>query len=140
MKSVTSKLALNLDIESGGEGNELLPMVSSAPKHDPNEDNSLVKFAVNASWIVNWFLLVAKLYCTVVSSSKAVTASLADSIVDLVSQAVLATAQSYISKHSPYYPVGRSRLEALSVIACAFIMSMASVEGNLQTIAELFDI
>jgi hypothetical protein len=33
-------------------------------------------------------------------------------------------------RHSPDYPVGRSRLEALSVIACAFIMSMASVEGS----------
>jgi hypothetical protein len=33
-------------------------------------------------------------------------------------------------RHSPDYPVGRSRLEALSVIACAFIMSMASVEGT----------
>lgn len=130
MKSISSKLALNADIETGGEGTELLPMVSSLPKSpEPSENSNLIKFAVNASWLVNWFLLGAKLYCTIVSASKAVTASLADSIVDLVSQAVLATAESYIAKHSPYYPVGRSRLEALSVIACAFIMSMASVEG-----------
>ncbi len=37
----------------------------------------------------------------------------------------------YMHRHSPDYPVGRSRLEALSVIACAFIMSMASVEGKI---------
>lgn len=90
-------------------------------------------FAVNSSWAVNWFLLGAKLYCTIVSSSKAVTAALADSVVDLVSQGVLSLADSYISKHSPDYPVGRSRLEALSVIACAFIMSMAAVEGEGHT-------
>jgi len=48
--------------------------------------------------------------------------------VDLVSQAILSMANRYISKHSPDYPVGRSRLEALSVMACAFIMSMASIE------------
>jgi divalent metal cation (Fe/Co/Zn/Cd) transporter len=38
-----------------------------------------------------------------------------------------------MSKHSPNYPIGRSRLEALSVIACACIMSMASVEGYNRT-------
>jgi hypothetical protein len=42
-------------------------------------------------------------------------------------------ANRYISKHSPDYPVGRSRLEALSVMACAFIMSMASIEGEVMT-------
>ena len=33
-----------------------------------------------------------------------------------------------MSTHNPDYPVGRSRLEALGVICCAAIMSMASVE------------
>ncbi len=59
-------------------------------------------------------------------------AALVDSAVDLVSQAVLSLADQYIARHSPEYPVGRSRLEALSVIACAFIMSMASVEGKIS--------
>jgi divalent metal cation (Fe/Co/Zn/Cd) transporter len=35
---------------------------------------------------------------------------------------------SYISTHDPDYPVGRSRLEAISVLATASIMSLASVE------------
>eukprot|EP01034_Spumella_vulgaris_P043837 gene43837-54472_t len=92
-------------------------------------DNSkMAQFAVNASWLVNWFLLGAKIYCTITTSSKAVTAALADSAVDLLSQFVLSLSDWYIGRHSPDYPVGRSRLEALSVIACAFIMSMASVE------------
>lgn len=47
---------------------------------------------------------------------------------DLVSQGVLSLAESYIIRHSPDYPVGRSRLEALSVMVCAFIMSFASIE------------
>lgn len=97
---------------------------------DAVDNSRLYKFAVNASWLVNWFLLGAKLYAVIVSSSKAVTAALVDSIVDLLSQAILAMADRYIAKRSPEYPVGRSRLEALSVIACAFIMSMASIEGE----------
>ncbi len=95
------------------------------------EENSLaIRLAVNASWVVNWFLLIVKTIAVIISSSKAVTAALADSVVDLASQAILSVANHYIAKHSPKYPVGRSRLEALSVIGCAFIMSMASIEGE----------
>lgn len=86
--------------------------------------------AVNLSWLVNWFLFAAKIVAVILSGSKAVAASLADSAVDLVSQGVLALAENYMSKHHPDYPVGRSRLEALSVIGCAFIMTVASIEGN----------
>ena len=84
--------------------------------------------ANSLSWAVNWFLLVAKIYIAVKSNSKAVWASLADSFVDLLSQAVLSLATRYMKIHSPDYPVGRSRLEALSVLASAGIMTMASVE------------
>ena len=80
------------------------------------------------SWFVNIFLLIAKLYIGIVSNSKAVWASVADSIVDLLSQAVLSIATRYIRLHDPDYPVGRSRLEALSVLASAGIMTMASIE------------
>lgn len=77
---------------------------------------------------MNWFLLIVKAICVWLSSSKAVTAALVDSVVDLASQAVLSLADRYIGRHSPDYPVGRSRLEALSVLACASIMIMASIE------------
>lgn len=102
-------------------------------------DNSLsATIAINASWAVNWLLLVAKVIAFIFSSSKAVLASLVDSVVDLLSQAVLAFADKYITEHSPDYPVGRSRLEALSVIACAFIMSMASVEVIQYSIIDIY--
>jgi cation diffusion facilitator family transporter len=91
-------------------------------------NTKIAAFASTASWAVNWFLLIAKIICVIISSSKAVAASLADSAVDLVSQGVLSLAEIYIARHSPDYPVGRSRLEALSVLACASIMIMASIE------------
>lgn len=108
--------------------------------YDTSADNSVTsRIAINASWAVNWFLLVAKLIAVILSSSKAVTAALADSAVDLVSQAVLALANRYMNKHHPNYPVGRSRLEALSVIACAFIMCMASIEVIQFSIVDLIN-
>jgi divalent metal cation (Fe/Co/Zn/Cd) transporter len=95
--------------------------------------------AVNLSWAVNCFLLLVKLYASIVSNSKSVWASLADSLVDLLSQAVLSLAEKYSKRHHPEYPVGRSRLEALSVLACAVIMIMASIEVIQFSVVDLYD-
>lgn len=116
------------EVESGNNGWTGMAMYEPSPKEGGEPMNA--SLAMNASWFVNVLLLTIKIVAFVVSSSKAVLASLVDSIVDLLSQTVLAYAEKYIMEHSPDYPVGRSRLEALSVIACAFIMSMASVEGK----------
>ena len=94
-----------------------------------NKSNlSLIRSATISSWLVNWILLSVKVVVVVLSSSKAVLAALVDSAVDLVSQAVLSLAERYTHKYSADYPVGRSRLEALSVLTCAFIMTFASIE------------
>eukprot|EP01032_Pedospumella_encystans_P013588 gene13588-15635_t len=74
---------------------------------DAVENSNNYRFAVNASWAVNWFLLIVKLFAAIVSSSKAVTAAMVDSIVDLLSQAILSLSDSYIASHSPDYPVGQ---------------------------------
>jgi len=112
----------------------------SLPIYNTQRSNlaSLQKFATVASWVVNWSLLGIKFYATIQTHSKSVAASLADSAVDLASQAVLSWADYYITKHSPDYPVGQSRLEALSVIGCAFIMSMASIEVVQYSASDLY--
>lgn len=48
--------------------------------------------------------------------------------VDLASQLVLSVAERKIARYHPAFPIGRGRLEALAVICCACIMSMASLE------------
>ena len=53
---------------------------------------------------------------------------MANCAVDLASQVVISISEHLMQQKSDHYPVGRSRLEALGVIACASIMSMASVE------------
>lgn len=109
---------------SGKNANEAASSWAPAPE---GKAQSLI-WAVNASWAVNWFLLFGKAVVVALSNSKAMTAALVDSAVDLLSQMILSTAEKHMNKHSERYPVGRSRLEALSVIACAVIMAMASVE------------
>lgn len=136
MSSTHLKLAeptsTNSYYQSEGDNQWNVMQVDESTQSDDGEmeESDGTKLAINASWAVNWFLLFAKAFVVIVSGSKAVTASLADSGVDLASQGVLALADKYISIQSPKYPVGRSRLEALSVIACAFIMMMASIEGK----------
>jgi cation diffusion facilitator family transporter len=102
------------------------------PGHDAHSaaesHSKKLSWAFTASWAVNWLLLIAKTYIYLISNSKAVLASLADSAVDLASQVVISLAEHYMGKASPLYPVGRARLEALGVIGCACIMSMASLE------------
>lgn len=111
----------DIEMEMAGAG--------SAEIGDPPAiSDSLVEMAVNYSWYVNWLLLCIKIYCYIISSSKAVAAAMADSVVDILSQMVLYMADLYINKHSKDYPVGRSRLEALSVLGCAGLMIVASIE------------
>lgn len=122
------------DNQAGGGRDQTTPMMgersarqSRNPRQRKNTERRL-QYAVGASWATNWLLLAIKIYAFSVSGSKAVLASMADSAVDLASQLVISVADYQIQQHSPYFPVGRSRLEALAVIGCACIMSIASLE------------
>ena len=79
-----------------------------------------------------------------VTHEAAAAASLTDSsfrclAVDLLSQLVISLADFYVARNSPNYPVGRARLEALGVIGCACIMSVASLEVVQLSAVELYD-
>jgi cation diffusion facilitator family transporter len=116
------------------------PVDDVAPVDDDDDDDTLgndedapqesgsIKAAVNLSWFVNIFLFGAKIVCVYLSGSKSVWASLADSGVDLISQFVLGAAEKYAHKWNKDYPLGRSRYEALGVLACSAIMIAASTE------------
>jgi len=95
------------------------------------------KFATLASWAVNWFLLGIKGYAAITTLSKSVIASLADSGADLVSQAILSAAEHYKNKKSTSYPVGRARLEDMSVLGCAAIMILISIEVCQESAIEI---
>jgi len=108
-------------------------------KADPDDSkySKYAKFATLASWVVNWFLLGIKAYAAITTLSKSVIASLADSGADLVSQAILSTAEHYKNKKSTNYPVGRARLEDMSVLACAAIMILISIEVCQESAIEI---
>merc|ERR1711934_785732 len=102
-----------------------------SPSKEPTEaadETPAGKIAVTLSWIANVALLVVKLYLFIVTGSKSVLAALADSVVDLVSQALMSYAEWKQAKWDDDFPVGRFRLEALAVLGCGVIMSVANLE------------
>ena len=118
----------------------LPPAVPFPEEEEENEDSSIgdrVATATRLSWIANLILLIVKFVAAVATGSQSILASLADSAVDLISQAVLAVAEGTMTVADEEYPVGRNRLEALAVITCAAIMSMASafvIQSALSTL------
>lgn len=100
---------------------------------------SQLKLAFLLSWVVNWLLLGLKVLAFLVSGSKAVLASTADSAVDLASQLVLSVAERSMARYHPAFPIGRGKLEALAVIACACIMSIASLEVAQYAAVDLYN-
>ncbi|KAG2440331.1 hypothetical protein HXX76_004436 [Chlamydomonas incerta] len=85
-----------------------------------------VRIGINASWVVNILLLIAKTAVFVLSGSYAVLASAVDSLVDLLSQVVLAVAEYQAATYDQRFPIGRTRMAELSVLACAAIMFVST--------------
>ena len=109
------------------------PLSPSIPDHGPPSPERAalqrrVKFAIWLSLGLNVALLGAKLAIYVVTLSNSVMASLADSVVDILSQGVIAFAERQTRRADPRYPVGKTRLETIGVIVSAGIMSVCSIE------------
>ncbi|KXZ56512.1 hypothetical protein GPECTOR_1g459 [Gonium pectorale] len=88
---------------------------------------------------VNVLLLVSKAAAFVLSGSYAVLASGVDSLVDLLSQAVLAVAEYQARTWDQRFPIGRTRMAELSVLACAAIMFVSSALVVRESAGALWD-
>ena len=90
----------------------------------------LRRVALEASLYVNLLITLVKFVAYIRTLSLSVLAALLDSVLDVVSQAVL----NYTEKHSSlqrssaFYPAGAARLEPIGVLTCAALMGMASFE------------
>ena len=101
-------------------------------------NNKKIDLAFKLSWIVNICLFILKIYAYFKSKSESILASLADSLVDLLSQCIISYTLYIISKPDIKFPIGKSRLEAIGVIGCACIMSITSVEVIRSSIESLY--
>ncbi|KAK7963371.1 hypothetical protein PG996_008938 [Apiospora saccharicola] len=88
-----------------------------------------IKFAINASFTVNFCLFVIQLYAAVSTGSLALFATAADAFMDLVSSCVMLITSRMAARASIYeYPVGRTRIETMGIIIFCALMTCVAIE------------
>jgi hypothetical protein len=96
---------------------------------DTIENGPKVKFAVNASFTVNFCLFVIQMYAAVSTGSLSLFATAADAFMDLVSSVVMLVTSRLAKKPSVYkYPVGRTRIETIGIIMFCCLMTTVAIQ------------
>ncbi|KAF1997169.1 hypothetical protein P154DRAFT_537315 [Amniculicola lignicola CBS 123094] len=96
---------------------------------DTLENGPKVKFAVNASFVVNFFLFVIQMYAAISTGSLSLFATAADAFMDLVSSIVMLITSRLATKPSIYkYPVGRTRIETIGIIMFCCLMTTVAIQ------------
>lgn len=96
---------------------------------DTLENGPKVKFAVNASFVVNFFLFVIQMYAAISTGSLSLFATAADAFMDLVSSCVMLVTSRMAARPSVYkYPVGRTRIETIGIIMFCCLMTTVAIQ------------
>ena len=86
------------------------------------------------SLVINFGLLIVKVILSYVTGSLSFLASAVDSFLDLISQSIIFCAvRGNRDVDERVYPVGRGRLEPLSIVIVAAVMGMASLQVVLES-------
>ncbi|KAI1311550.1 hypothetical protein EDD11_003432 [Mortierella claussenii] len=101
----------------------------------------LVSLAINVSFLANIFLVVIKIWTVLLSDSLAVLASMIDSLMDLLSGAIIWYSARLRSNTSDghRYPVGKARMEPLGIIVFAVVMVTSFLQVMLQAFERLVE-
>ncbi|KAK6070348.1 cation efflux family protein [Seiridium cupressi] len=95
-----------------------------------------IKFAINASFTVNFCLFVIQLYAAITTGSLSLFATAADAFMDLVSSCVMLATSCMASKPKLHkFPVGRTRMETIGVILFCALMTTVAIELLVSTLA-----
>jgi len=119
------------DDEEAGESN---------PTEVSSESSKAVALAMILSFGTNVGLLFVKTYVAIATGSMVLLAAAADSLLDILSGAVLFFTERIA--HQPFdpmkFPEGRTRIEPIGVIVFATIMFMSSLQIMAEAIKVLF--
>jgi len=123
--------------EKNNESNSKIEKKKSNEEQIEESSQSSIYWVTTLSLIANIVLFIAKVVVFILTLSISVVASLIDSALDLVTQIVLYWTQRNIAKTSSKYPVGRTRLEPVSIVGISVLMVMASVMIIREALGEL---
>lgn len=119
-----------------------LPSPSSIAEQQADDEDAApaVRFAINISFAANVLLFAIKIFASIYSGSLAVIASAIDSSLDLVSGSIIFIAARLAAKKNLLkYPIGKTRLEPLSIIVFAAVMGMASLQLLRESFQRIMD-
>jgi hypothetical protein len=96
---------------------------------DLTENGPKVRFAVNASFAVNFCLFIIQMYAAISTGSLSLFATAADAFMDLVSSVVMLVTSRMAKRPSVYkYPVGRTRIETIGIIMFCCLMTTVAIQ------------
>jgi cation diffusion facilitator family transporter len=122
-------------IEAIREAENDLGMLNSEMEADADKETRVVSFAAQLSFFLNIGLMLAKGVAAYLSGSLAVISSLVDSVVDLVSGAVIFyTSRATKKTNFASYPFGRTRLEPAAIIIISVVMGLASFQIIVESV------
>ncbi|KAG0318273.1 hypothetical protein BGZ99_005793 [Dissophora globulifera] len=125
------------DLEEDDEAAEDTPLIDY--KRRQRTSPALVTLAINASFLANVFLVLIKIWTVLMSDSLAVLASMIDSLMDLLSGAIIWYSARLRSNTTDgvHYPVGKARMEPLGIIVFAAVMVTSFLQVMLQSFERL---
>ncbi|KAG9289942.1 hypothetical protein G9A89_010248 [Geosiphon pyriformis] len=119
------------------EQNELIDdFLAPLDNEEPSQRYNLkVKIAVNGSMIVNILLFGLQLYAAISSASLSLFATMADSFMDILSNATLVyTSRAANKKDTVKYPTGKARMETTGIIIFSTLMATLSLQIIIEAI------
>ncbi|KAF9138030.1 hypothetical protein BGX30_009668 [Mortierella sp. GBA39] len=127
------------EVESGRD-EESAPLIDGYIRKKRTSPK-LVQMAINVSFIANIFLVIIKIWTVLLSDSLAVLASMIDSLMDLLSGAIIWYSARLRSNTTDghRYPVGKARMEPLGIIVFAAVMVTSFMQVMLQAFERLVE-
>ncbi|KAG0051857.1 hypothetical protein BGZ83_003258 [Gryganskiella cystojenkinii] len=127
------------DGEGDAEVDENAPLI--AYKRKKRTSPTLIQLAINVSFLANIFLVILKIWTVLLSDSLAVLASMIDSLMDLLSGAIIWYSARLRDNTSDghRYPVGKARMEPLGIIVFAAVMVTSFMQVMLQSFERLVE-
>uniref|UniRef100_A0A0N5AEV5 ZT_dimer domain-containing protein n=1 Tax=Syphacia muris TaxID=451379 RepID=A0A0N5AEV5_9BILA len=98
------------------------------------------KWLAWSSLAVNIIMMIAKIVASYLSHSLSIISALVDSVMDILNGAAVYLCIRVIQKTNPYeYPVGRKRLEPVSILIVSVIMVMTNLMVILETVMSVLN-
>lgn len=128
------------DEVEGGRDEESAPLIDGFVRKKRTSPK-LVQLAINVSFMANVFLVIVKIWTVLFSDSLAVLASMIDSLMDLLSGAIIwySARLRNNTTDGDRYPVGKARMEPLGIIVFAAVMVTSFMQVMLQAFERLVE-